>query len=258
MNLYLLFFSLFIGASLGSFLNCLVFRLATKESLGGRSHCRSCQHKISWFDNLPVLSWFFLRGRCRYCYHKISFQYPAVEALLALAFSLVLLVNFSGELSFSFLWEVLRQWVVIFVLAFVFIYDLRFLMIDISVLLVGAGFLVLGFIFFPPLWTSFFWALFIGISFFLVQYLVSRGRWIGEGDIWLGGFMALAIPDWSLLLLAIFLSYLSGAIVSLVLFFAGQVKANQKIPLGVFLALGSFFVLLWGEEILSFMLFLGI
>jgi len=78
-----------LGAVLGSFLNVVIYRLPRKESLiWPGSHCPQCGHPIRWHDNLPILSWFLLRGRCRDCSAPISIRYPIIEALAALTVGL--------------------------------------------------------------------------------------------------------------------------------------------------------------------------
>lgn len=76
-----------MGAAIGSFLNVVVYRLpAGKSIVQPGSHCPSCGQPIRWFDNLPVVSWFILRGRCRDCRARISLRYPLVEAITAAVF----------------------------------------------------------------------------------------------------------------------------------------------------------------------------
>jgi leader peptidase (prepilin peptidase)/N-methyltransferase len=78
-----------VGAVVGSFLNVVIWRLPRGESLSRpRSRCPRCGAPIAWYDNVPILSWVFLRGRCRRCRAPISVRYPAVEALTALLFVL--------------------------------------------------------------------------------------------------------------------------------------------------------------------------
>jgi len=79
------------GLCVGSFLNVVVYRLPAGLSVAQprRSFCPRCKAGITWYDNLPVLSWFVLRGRCRHCGGRISVQYPLVEALTGLTFVLV-------------------------------------------------------------------------------------------------------------------------------------------------------------------------
>lgn len=79
-------FAFVTGACIGSFLNVLIYRIPAGQSIvTPRSHCK-CGHWIAWYDNLPVLSWFLLRGRCRACGERFSIRYPAVELLTALLF----------------------------------------------------------------------------------------------------------------------------------------------------------------------------
>lgn len=74
-----------LGLLLGSFLNVCISRLPGHRSLSKpRSHCPHCQHTISWYDNVPLLSWILLRARCRHCKHPISARYPLVELAFAL------------------------------------------------------------------------------------------------------------------------------------------------------------------------------
>ena len=76
-----------LGASIGSFLNVVVYRLPLRISLiEPGSHCPACKHRIRWFDNVPILGWLMLRGRCRDCSAKISVRYPIVEAITAVLF----------------------------------------------------------------------------------------------------------------------------------------------------------------------------
>ena len=75
------------GACIGSFLNVVIYRLPAGESLWRPpSRCPQCQKRLAWFDNIPVLGWWLLRGRCRYCRASISLQYPLVESTTALLF----------------------------------------------------------------------------------------------------------------------------------------------------------------------------
>ncbi len=75
-----------VGATLGSFLNVVIARLPAGESVvAPRSRCPRCGHVIAWYDNIPIASWFALRGRCRSCRGQISPRYPLVEAAIAAA-----------------------------------------------------------------------------------------------------------------------------------------------------------------------------
>ncbi len=87
LHLAFILFLFALGASVGSFLNVVVWRWPRGESLiSPPSHCPRCQHKLAWRDNIPVFGWIFLRGRCRYCAEPISMRYPIIEAITGLIF----------------------------------------------------------------------------------------------------------------------------------------------------------------------------
>ena len=73
---------------MGSFLNVLIYRLPRSLKLAGRSFCPKCKKKILWYDNIPLLSFIFLKGKCHHCHSPISVQYPLVELLTGLLFLL--------------------------------------------------------------------------------------------------------------------------------------------------------------------------
>lgn len=82
-----------LGLCMGSFLNCMAWRMTHGESvLSGRSHCTSCGHALGPLDLVPVLSWAFSRGRCRYCGEGVSWRYPATELLCAVMYVSIWLV----------------------------------------------------------------------------------------------------------------------------------------------------------------------
>jgi len=97
------------GLCIGSFLNVAILRLPKEQSLWGRSRCPQCNQMIHWYDNVPLLSYLFLRGLCRVCKRPISFRYFVVEALTGIFFVLLYLRfgwNFYW-LKFSFLFSLL-------------------------------------------------------------------------------------------------------------------------------------------------------
>ena len=89
-------FLFLLGASVGSFLNVVVYRLPREKSIvKPGSHCTSCQKPIAWYDNIPILAWFYLRGKCRHCGTAFSIRYPLVELFTAILFVMVYWAYFS-------------------------------------------------------------------------------------------------------------------------------------------------------------------
>lgn len=91
-----------LGAIVGSFLNVVILRLPAGGSIAyPPSHCPRCKAQLSWYDNIPILSYIFiLNGKCRHCRIPISVQYPIVEALMALA-SMCLMIFLKPSLTFG-------------------------------------------------------------------------------------------------------------------------------------------------------------
>ena len=125
-------FVVIFGLCVGSFLNCVIYRLEEKKSLSGRSFCPHCKHTLSWLDLFPVFSWLFLVGKCRYCKEKISIQYPLVEIANAGLFLAIFVLTphytFLAILNLIFIFYIASSLVVIFV------YDLKHYLIPDKVL----------------------------------------------------------------------------------------------------------------------------
>lgn len=245
---FLPIFIFILGLIIGSFLNCLIWRLYKNETLGGRSYCPYCRAPIAWYDNFPVLSFIFLLGRCRHCRQKISWQYPLVEVITAVLFLLSFIkLSQSPQLA----WQLARDWLLIITLIVVFVYDWRWQMVPMTIVWPVSA-LIFGFNLL--LGVSLINLLFFGLlaaGFFLVQYLVTKKRGLGEGDIWLGLLLGIAFPSGSALFLIMLLAYISGAAVGgLWLFLTGR-TGKAKIALGPFLAFGAIITLIWGEKIIS-------
>lgn len=260
----MLFFIFLFGLIIGSFLNCLIWRLHTGESMMDRSHCPKCKKQIAWYDNIPVMSFLILGGKCRHCAKKISWQYPIVELATGLLFLLGWQVEaanfgfnlskiglqFNGANASIFFLTILRDWFLIAVMLIIFIYDLRwYLILDIvslpACLIVFILNILLGFS-----WQSLVISGIIGGSFFLIQFLVSKGKWIGGGDIRLGLLMGLAL-GWPGVAVAIMIAYFTGSIVGLGLIAGGKKKWGSEVPLGVFLSFASIVALFWGDKIIN-------
>ncbi len=270
-TLYIFIF--LFGLIIGSFLNCLIWRLYQKENIVDRSYCPKCRQRIAWYDNIPILSFVLLGGRCRHCRKPISWQYPVVELTTAILFLLAFykniqypitnnqiifnnqypIFNYFSLLTSNFLLLTFRDWFIICVMIVIFVYDLRWYMIlDKVTLPACAAVLILNLLSGYNLWNILISGIICG-SFFLIQFLISGGKWIGGGDIRLGLLMGLVL-GWPQVLVAIMLAYLIGSIAGLILIFSGRKKWDSAVPLGVFLTLATVITLFYGQNILNWYL----
>lgn len=239
--------SFLLGLAIGSFLNCVIYRLEKEESLMGRSYCPGCKHTLGWLDLIPLFSFLFLGGRCRYCGAKISVQYPLVEMLTGLVF--VLIVANSAEIShflnLAFLFYIAS------VLLVIFIYDLKHFIIPDKILFpaIAVAFLYRLVFNFSDFYL-FIIAAFIASSFFFVIFLISRGQWMGFGDVKLAILLGLVLgfPN---ILAGLFLAFLFGAIIGSGAMFSGKKGLKSEIPFAPFLIAGTFTAMCWGSQIIN-------
>lgn len=237
-----------VGAALGSFLNAMVWRLRSGTSIvHGRSQCPVCGHVLLWYDLVPLVSFFLLRGRCRHCKKKISWRYPAVEVWMGVLFAGIAslhaterITDIAGFLLFCF---------VVWILTIIFVYDFLYQEIPDSITLPAIAVLMLFFIFeySADALANRAIGMMVGGGFFLLQYLVSRGKWIGGGDIRLGVLMGILL-GWPNILVAFFLSYVSGAIIGGLLLLTKKKTMKSELPFGIFLAPSTLTAMVWGHE----------
>jgi len=251
---YSLYFIIFLmGLSLGSFLNSWIWRhWENIRIVSGRSICIHCRRQLSWYENIPVISYIFLGGKCRTCGKKIPWFYTALEIFMACAFVFIAWyrLNFGHftPLLFS------RDIFFITILTVIFVFDALHKVILPYIVWPGAvvGFLFNFFIFHFSLTSMLLGALAAG-GFFLAQYLISKGRWIGGGDVRLGVMMGVWV-GWPAVLVALFIAYVFGGSVAAVLLIAGRKKFNSQVPFGTFLAFGTVIAIYFGDEIVQWYL----
>lgn len=248
------------GLCIGSFLNVCIWRIPREESIVfPGSHCPACNHRIAWYDNLPLLSWLLLNGQCRHCQAPISPRYFLVELLTGALFTAVWLVHgwtiqtpvfmfFSGALILG---------------TFV---DLDHLILPDRVTIGG---MIAG-----PL---------LSVAFPVLQGQAERvpaliqsllGLALGYGLLWLVATLgrailkreAMGMGDWKLLgaigaclgwqavLFTIFVSSLSGTMLGLGFIAAGKKELQSKIPYGPHLALAAVFWMFCGPACIGFYL----
>ncbi len=231
--------SFIFGALVGSFLNVCIWRLPRKESIiTPRSRCPHCKTPISWYDNIPIISFFFLRGRCRYCKTPISWRYPVIEAISGVI-STTLYLRSGFTLSFFFFFAFFATLLIISMI------DLDFQIIPDEISLPG---IVIGWLysFFNPLANpiqSFLGSLAGAGSLYLVAefyYFFTKREGIGGGDVKLFAFIGSFLGLRSLLPI-IFISSLMGAVIgiSVAIIQNVQHKRHLAVPFGPFLSIGA-------------------
>jgi leader peptidase (prepilin peptidase) / N-methyltransferase len=253
--MHFLFF-IFLGLTVGSFLNAAIYRLRTKEFKSiffGRSFCVHCKKTLHIKDLIPLLSFLLLRGKCRFCAKKISTHYFLVELTTALAFGAVVAITGLENLP-------LLIWNLFFTTIFIFLasYDAKFIEIPDEVSLPSATIALLGsflsFTLDPS--QSFIGALvggglFVGIL--LLNELALRLKWteldwMGGGDIRFGLLLG-ALLGWHGFLVALLLASIIGSLMGGILIFQKKKGFFSPLPFGPFLALGGFVALFFTENI---------
>lgn len=246
------------GLSAGSFVNALVWRLHEhKDWLNGRSECVKCHHKLAAIDLVPVISWIILRGRCRYCHQKISIQYPIVE-LATLSLYLISYELWPRQLSGAEI-AVFVLWLGILTgLIALAVYDLRWMLLPsklIYVLLTASIIMtcisVIAYNHTLSALVNYLVAVLIGGGLFYAIFTISKGKWIGGGDVRLGFLLGLlaATPGRSFLM--IFLASLLGLIVSLPFLTRHKLNRSSIIPFGPFLIAALIVVQFAGQDIIQ-------
>ncbi len=251
--LYLIFFIL--GCAIGSFLNVVIDRLPAGLTILGRSYCDQCRRTLPVFDLVPILSFFILGGRCRKCKKPISRQYPIVEGLTGFLFVVIFWRLVSGG-SFSFLY-LLFVLFISSVMVVVSVVDFKFSLIPTS-LVFAASFVALFFDYFfktSQEFSGFVIAAFCLAAFFGLIVFLTKGKGMGEGDIVLAFLigMVLGLRDG---MLAVFLAFLIGATVAVLLILVGRKRFGQTIPFAPFLVLGFFISFLFANQIINYYLML--
>lgn len=243
-----------LGACLGSFANVLAIRLHESSSLLGRSKCPACDKPIRPRHLVPLFSWLALRGKCADCGAVIHVQYPLVEFACAIL-TVIAAIRHSpfGPDAPLFIIEALFA----IILVVIVVMDLRWQEFPLE-LIIAVG--VIAFTFrvlalwlnahpFPDYFSYIAAGALTGFLFFGFQWALSRGRWLGSGDVWFGVMMGLVLGTWQQTGIAIYLAYLVGGTVVIVLYLLKKVRRGMRVPFGPALATGLMLALWFGPSI---------
>ena len=237
-----------LGSFFGSFANVLIYRMQKEEKLNlfKRSYCPHCHYKIPFYLNVPIFSWFFLRGTCANCSKKISFRYPVVEFMMSLAFMLLFL-------SCGWQWFFLEALIFIFLLLSASMIDWDQMILPDSFTLSGIVLGLLGAFLNPE---RYFMDSLLGVlvggggllfvSYF--YYLLRKREGLGGGDIkmmaWIG-----AVLGWESLFFVLMSSCFLGSLIGLLIILQSNKKVFETaFPFGPYLALSAFSYILLKEN----------
>ena len=264
------------GLLIGSFLNVVIYRLPLRQSIVfPGSHCPSCNAAISWYDNVPLVSYaILLRGRCRSCSVRISPIYPAVELLVASLYLGLFIIHKDQVTAGSWLPLIVDIVFVSLIVPLVFI-DLHHKLLPNAITYPGLVLLLvlralspdLWMVSHTPRWFGLEWAPLWAVSLFgsllgalagggslwLVREAYYRLRHVegmGMGDVKMM-LMVGAFLGWQLTLLTIFIGSLLGSFVGVLLISLRGGSMKMQIPFGVFLGPAAIIALLVGQQFIE-------
>lgn len=244
----MLFIWFILGTILGSFVLLVIERFHIdqfKTSLSGRSRCDFCHHKLNMQDLIPILSFLLTMGRCRYCRKELSIKYPLAEicmGIIALA-----VFYYSQTLALAF--------VNLFVIAILIIIagiDFKSkTVVEILVLIAGLGAIVRALIIGDL--NSTILGFLAGAGFFALMVVASKEKWMGSGDIEIGGVLGifLGYPN---IILSLIIAFVTGAIYGIMLIKKENANLKSQVPFVPFLVLGAIVSLYWGQNIINWYL----
>jgi len=262
-------FLVVVGLCFGSFVNALVFRLhmqskkssklkaqSSKYSITkGRSMCPNCKHTLAARDLIPVLSWLELRGKCRYCHKKFDdtpLSELLVSALFVLSYVFWPYTWTSASMALFVLWLMILVGFVALV-----IYDYRWYLLPNRIIFplqaIAAVVAIVNLATYPELFSmgSLLLGLLLSAGLFWALFAVSKGKWIGFGDVKLAVVIGLILgrPDQALLML--FGASAIGSLVAVPLLVTGKATRSTRLPFGPFLIVATIIAFLFGMSIIN-------
>ncbi len=248
-----------IGLFLGSFLLVVVDRSVRGETfVMGRSRCETCGHTLTPMELIPILSWVVQKGKTRCCGKPLSWRYPIVEAFVAVGTALIAYTSLHSVITITSIATTAFYIVLFWVLSILFFSDLFYQVMSFPILLFGVSIsilnLVLSGLLTDQLTLSFLFpyiASALGaFLFFFLLWLFSKGKAMGDGDMYIGAIVGvlLGFPG---TVVALYVAFLTGAVVGVILILARKKTLKAKVAFGPFLLFGLVIAKLWTQPILS-------
>ncbi|OPJ56333.1 prepilin peptidase [Alkalithermobacter paradoxus] len=240
--IYLVFI---FGSLIGSFLNVCIYRIPKGESIAyPPSSCTDCNNKLKLLDLIPIVSYILLKGRCRYCKSKISIKYPLIEFMNGIIY-LMLFIRFGLSIL------TIKYFIISSILVVVTFIDYKYQIIPDGLIIFGLISIFIMHILdnFHIGFINSILGMLIGGGSFLTIALITKGA-MGGGDVKLMALLGFALGPWNILL-NIFLSFIIGAIICLILLVFGIKTRKDYIAFGPFIAIACFITICYGNEIIS-------
>lgn len=256
--------AIIFGLIIGSFLEAYTSRAPIGEKISrGRSKCPRCHKQILARDNIPLLSFFLLRGKCRNCKKTIPRRCPVIELSTATLFTAVILLQLQIVNNLPWLNSLPLPLISLFLilssalLLVVLITDFEYQIILDEVVFLGFLITLFFLIFYSPsVLYSHLVAGFVSALFLLSLHLVTRGRGMGLGDVKLALFVGTILGPFASFIW-MFLSFIIGAILGLILLVAKTKKFKDKIAFGPFLVIAFFVYIFLAQYLEPYLLFVN-
>ena len=208
----------------------------------GRSYCEQCKHTLSYWDLVPLFSFLFLHGTCRYCKVKLSYYYPLSELLTGFVFLLVYLTIGTSSLPQLFFYVYIASSLLV-----IFLADIKYGIIPDKIVYPALFFTLLFQVMTNTSLLMHYIFSSIGAGgFFLSLFVITKGRGMGFGDVKLAVLMGLLLGFPSIIY-ALYIAFLTGAFVSLILILWRKKEIKSTIPFGPFLVFGTSIVLFFPQ-----------
>jgi prepilin signal peptidase PulO-like enzyme (type II secretory pathway) len=246
---------LILGLCCGSFVNMLLYRTAVRYGLKKKiktiddkySFCDFCGRPLNWYENIPAVSWIVQRGKTRCCKRRLPVSYPLIEIGLGMIFLLYLLIQGGNNLEniYANPGVIAVDLCFLTMLWFSTMFDFKYMILPdfatvvLFVLSVIRIILTGGSLFSNGLMGL------AAVTFIGGLHLATKGKGMGMGDVKFSMIMGLVL-GWPNVLVAFYVAFISGAIVSVLMLLTGKAKMKSAVPFGPYLILGTLVAWWWG------------
>jgi len=250
-----------MGTALGSFVNMLVYRVAVEYGLRNppslklrkgknRSYCDYCGRQLRWWENVPIFSWFLLKGKSKCCANPLPWQYPVVELMMgSLAVVGFWFLKEDVGINEIFLGQMGYLLAITTLLMFLLVFDLKYMILPDFGVFILIGLALAGVIFDEKNIIPYLLSALGGFLFLGGIHWLTKGKGMGFGDAKLAIFMGLFL-GWPKIMVAFYVAFIAGAVVGLIMIFLKKAGRRSQIAFGPFLIVGTVVAWVWGNKLI--------